>query len=47
MSSLMVSIKFIIIMATIDAKENRDARTCDIPNVFIQTDLKSMGKNEH
>ena len=29
----------ILITATIDAKENRDIMTADIPNAFIQTDM--------
>jgi hypothetical protein len=29
----------ILITAGIDAKQNRDVMTCDIPNAFVQTDI--------
>jgi hypothetical protein len=29
----------IILTATIDAKQNRDVMTADIPNAFVQTDV--------
>lgn len=36
-----VMIESILLTATIEAKENRDIMTVDIPNAFIQTDIKS------
>ena len=45
-SSPIVTTESIIIMATIDTKENRDVGTCDIPNTFIQTDLKNTRENK-
>jgi Reverse transcriptase (RNA-dependent DNA polymerase) len=33
----------IIITATIDAKENRDVMSADIPNAFVQTDMEKIG----
>ena len=30
----------IFITSTIDAKQNRDVMTCDIPNAFVQTDIE-------
>jgi hypothetical protein len=31
----------VLITAVIEAEENRDIATCDIPNVFIQTDIQA------
>ena len=38
-SSPTVSLEALLLTAVIDAEENRDVATCDIPNAFIQTDL--------
>ncbi len=32
----------VFITSTIDAKENRDIMTCDIPNAFVQTEIKKQ-----
>ncbi len=32
----------VFITSTIDAKENRDVMTCDIPNAFVQTEIKKQ-----
>ena len=39
-SSPTVSLEALLLTAVIDAEENRDVATCDIPNAFIQTDLE-------
>jgi Reverse transcriptase (RNA-dependent DNA polymerase) len=36
----------IIITATIDAKENRDVMSADIPNAFVQTDMEKIGSEK-
>jgi Reverse transcriptase (RNA-dependent DNA polymerase) len=36
----------ILLTATIDAKENRDIMTADIPNAFVQTDMTSEGNEK-
>ena len=36
------SLQALFLSATIDAMENRDVATIDIPNAFIQTDLKEV-----
>jgi hypothetical protein len=38
-ASPMASTESILITATIDAKQNRDIMTADIPNAFVQTDV--------
>jgi hypothetical protein len=38
-SSPTVMAESILITAGIDAKQNRDVMTCDIPNAFVQTDI--------
>ena len=45
-SSPKVSTEFAMITTTINAKERRDIRTCNIPDIFIQTNLPSKGENE-
>ena len=37
-----VMVESILLTATIEAKENRDVMTADIPNAFIQTDMESV-----
>ena len=32
----------VFITSTIDAKENRDVMTCDIPNTFVQIEIKKQ-----
>ena len=34
----------ILITATIDAKQNRDVMTADIPNAFVQTDVNEKNQ---
>jgi hypothetical protein len=36
----------IILTALIDAKEQRDVMTADIPNAFVQTDIENNSKGE-
>ena len=36
----------VLITAVIDAKQNRDVMTCDIPNAFVQTEMKKTRKGE-
>jgi len=36
-----------MIAAIIEAKENRDVATCDIPNAFIQTEVEKQDKDGH
>ena len=36
----------VMITATIDAKQNRDVMTADIPNAFVQVDIDEKEKGE-
>ncbi len=40
-SSTVIS-ESVFITSTIDAKENRDVMTCDIPNALVQTEIKNQ-----
>jgi len=44
-SSPTVSTEATILTAVIEAEEERDVGTCDIPNAFIQTDIDRVGKD--
>jgi hypothetical protein len=41
-SSPTVSTEATMITAVIEAKEGRDIATCDIPNAFVQAELKEI-----
>ena len=41
-----VSTESILITSTIEAKHNRDIMTADIPNAFVQTDIKKEYQNK-
>jgi hypothetical protein len=43
-SSPTVSTESTMLTAVIEAKEGRDVATCDIPNAFIQTEVKEVDK---
>ena len=45
-TSPMVSTEVTLITATIEAKEERDVATCDIPNAFIQTLIQGKDKTD-
>ena len=36
-----------MITSIIEAKQNRDVETCDIPNAFIQTEVEKQYKDGH
>jgi len=46
-SSPTVMTESTMITAIIEAKENRDVATCDIPNAFIQTEVEKQDKDGH
>jgi len=46
-SSPTVMTESTMITAIIEAKENRDVATCDIPNAFIQTEVEKHDKDGH
>ena len=35
-----------LITSTIEAKQNRDVMTADIPNAFVQSDMKKENQNK-
>jgi len=46
-SSPTVMTESTMITAIIEAKENRDVATCDIPNALIQTEVEKQDKDGH
>ena len=45
-SSPTASLESILLTAVIEARENRDVATIDVPNAFIQTDIDYSDKDE-
>ena len=41
-----VSLNSIMVLAAIDAKENRDVMTADVPNAFVQTQMPQTKDGE-
>ena len=46
-ASLMLFMESISLTTVIDAKENRDVMTADIPNAFIQAHMPEIKNGEH